>query len=396
VAFESVLQDVFGKSSWRPGQEDLVRADVGGRDILAVMPTGSGKSLCFQMPAVLCDGLTVVITPLISLMRDQVEHVNRGMVEAEFLSHVQDTSERYKVMSRVVRGEVTLLYVAPERLLTKDFLASTAGLKVRRVVVDEAHCMDQMVEFRPSYLEIADAISRWSCPVSAFTATATPRTRKIIETRLKMQNPFIYSCSFDRPNLFYAVAKKPQREVDLILDIMGREKGAGIVYRCSRYQVEDTWRRLAQDGINAVPYHAGLSTDAREFHQSMFMDGRARVVVATIAFGMGIDKADIRWVIHGEPSQSAEAYLQESGRAGRDGEPANCVMLYDPGDIAVIRSFADKAQDEEVRTAMYNGVVNMKRYAETTRCRRATLLKYMGEDRPGPCGACDNCRRAGT
>jgi len=374
-----------------------VREDLEGRNILGILPTGAGKSLCFQLPAAIADGgATIVVTPLIALMEDQDRRARERGLRATYISHTLGKGEVFVRCSDSIKQPPHLLYVAPERLISEGFADVLSRMPIRRIVVDEAHCIDQWIEYRPAYSEIGAIVESLGVPVSAFTATASRRTRNLIKASLRMEPCGAHIGSFDRPNLRYEVIKKWPRVGDHILSLLKYTTpgGAGVIYRTTRQEVEDTWRMLVANNVNCLPYHAGLQPELRSYNQGMFLTGKCNVIVATIAFGMGIDKPDIRWVIHADMPSSVEGYFQEAGRAGRDGRPATCYMLWSNGDIPKVRAFADRMENPAYREQAYDRIRCLIGYANDKKCRRRYLLRYFGEIIE-PCGNCDLCGKEG-
>jgi ATP-dependent DNA helicase RecQ len=402
-SIDQALKFHFGYTAFRPGQREIVDMALAGRDILVLMPTGGGKSLTYQLPALLLPGLTVVISPLIALMRDQVERLEANGIPATFVNSSLPPAERARREQAVVRGDYKLLYVSPERLLGESFLALldrvVAGPGIALFAVDEAHCVSEWGhDFRPEYRQLHRLRRRFpAVPMLALTATATERVRQDILAQLELKDPYLHVASFNRPNLFYGVRPKHKHSygelVSLLREIGGSAGDAPIIIYCqSRRAVEQLSERLSRDGIRALPYHAGLAPEERDESQSRFIRDDAPVLVATIAFGMGIGKPDVRAVIHYDLPGSLENYYQESGRAGRDGDPAQCVIFYAYGDRAKIEyMIAQKSEPQEQRVAREQ-LAHVVAYCEGTVCRRATLLAYFGEEPPGEnCGACDIC-----
>ena len=398
------LKRWFGFDHFRPGQEAVVRDALAGRDLLAVMPTGGGKSLCFQLPALLRPGVMLVVSPLIALMQDQVRLLGEMGIAATFLNSSLAGAEAAARMSGLLRGDYKLLYLAPERLMTPDFrdgflprLADAQGISA--ITIDEAHCVSEWGhDFRPEYRQLgAFRETLAEVPVFAFTATATARVRADIAAQLRLQQPAIHVASFNRPNLFYAVRPKDTQTYAQLLK-QAREGGAGIVYCLSRRRVDELADKLRADGLRALPYHAGLDAETRRDNQERFIRDDAQVMVATVAFGMGINKPDVRWVIHYDLPRTIEGYYQEAGRAGRDGEPSRCTLYFGVGDIRTaefliaqkVDGESGEALEAEQRIARQQ-LRQVLDYAESGECRRAVQLRYFGEDFHGPCGACDNC-----
>jgi ATP-dependent DNA helicase RecQ len=388
------LHEVFGFSGFRPHQEEIVRAIHGGRDVFAVMPTGGGKSLCYQLPSQMLPGTTLVISPLIALMKDQVDAARKIGLRAAYLNSTQTEAERAEVVGRLAEGGLDLLYAAPERFAQEAFRQRLKGVKINLAAIDEAHCISEWgPDFRPDYLHLSDLID-WlpGAPIAAFTATATLRLQTDIIARLRLRDPLRVRASFDRPNLFIEVRPKEdiERQILAVVRQYGRE--AGIVYRTTRGSVERTADHLAAQGITALPYHAGLDDARRKANQEAFNRDEAAVMVATIAFGMGIDKSNIRYVVHGDLPKNLESYYQEMGRAGRDGEPAHCVLFYRRGDLPKIHYFIDQLTDESERRRQREAVARLAEYARSPACRRRQILGYFGEQyEPDNCRTCDNC-----
>ncbi|MEX1152894.1 DNA helicase RecQ [Parvibaculum sp.] len=388
-----ILKDVFGFDGFRPGQEDAVRTLLSGRHLLTVMPTGSGKSLCFQVPALVMGGLTLVVSPLVALMQDQVSALRLAGVAADSINSSLSREDNVAAWRRAAAGETRLLYLAPERLMTERMLAALARLDVRLIAVDEAHCISQWgPAFRPEYEGLARLRDLFpDVPIAALTATADEVTRADIAERLFGGRVDMLVLGFDRPNIRLTVSPKKEWKRQL-LDTVGRHAGAsGIVYCLSRRKTEETAEFLAGEGIKALPYHAGMSKEAREANQNRFMTERGIVMVATIAFGMGIDKSDVRYVVHADLPGSLEAYYQEIGRAGRDGQPAEAHMLFGLADIRMRRSFIEEeAAGEERRRREHRRLDALLAFCEAPACRRQILLSYFGEASE-PCGNCDVC-----
>ena len=392
----AALARVYGFSAFRPGQEEILAAALGGRDVLAVMPTGSGKSLCFQLPAIVRESLTLVVSPLIALMRDQVAQLRELGVEAASLNSSSDAGERRKIAEGLRDRTLRLLYIAPERLLRDDVLDKLRGASIDFLAIDEAHCVSQWGhDFRPEYLrlrEVAEALN--GVQTIAVTATADAPTRAEIAARLFVRAPQVFVRSFDRPNLFLAMRAKTNATRQLIERLEGRRGESGIVYCASRRRTEELAQEFAALGRRALPYHAGLDHSVRAANQDAFLREDGCVVCATIAFGMGIDKPDVRFVFHADMPSSIEAYYQEIGRAGRDGLPAEAFSLYGAGDIELRRRqiLEGNAPDERKRVEMAK-LDDLVALCETARCRRQTLLGMLGEE-IAPCGHCDVCKGA--
>ena len=388
------LKDSFGYSSFRPYQEDIVSAALAGRDVLALLPTGGGKSLCFQLPAVLGQGLTLVISPLIALMKDQVDALQQNGVEATFLNSSLDSDDARERYRGLWRNQYRLLYVAPERLFQPSFMKSLGEWPVERVAIDEAHCISEWGhDFRPEYRRLVELRERFpKIPFMALTATATERVRKDIVAQLHLKDPFVSIGSFNRPNLAYRVIPKA-RPADQVRHLVATHRGgAGIVYCASRRAAESVAESLRDANIPAKPYHAGLSDHDRSKNQEAFVRDRVQVICATVAFGMGIDKPNVRFVIHHDLPKNVEGYYQETGRAGRDGLASECVLLFSASDVAKQLGFIEEITDDVEKRVAKAQLRRMIDYGETTSCRRANLLEYFGERFSEPtCGGCDNC-----
>ncbi|MDQ3198633.1 MAG: DNA helicase RecQ [Verrucomicrobiota bacterium] len=387
------LKKHFGYTAFRPLQEEIVRDALAGRDVFALMPTGGGKSLCFQLPALLRPGLTIVIAPLISLMKDQVDALQASGVAATFLNSALDGTQARARLRGLYDGEYRLLYVAPERLLLDSFIEKVKDWNVAQIAIDEAHCISEWGhDFRPEYRELARLRQILpQVPLMALTATATERVREDILAQLKLREPQLYVASFDRPNLTYRVVPKASPYDQLLDFLQSRPNDSGIVYCASRKSADSVASKLNADGITARPYHAGLEAKERAQNQEMFLRDDVRVVSATIAFGMGINKPNVRFVVHYDLPKNIESYYQETGRAGRDGLPSDCVLLFSASDVVKQTRFIEEKSESEARIAREQ-LRQMVHYAETRECRRTTLLRYFAEERPNePCNGCDNC-----
>lgn len=394
VKLHGSLQEVFGFSAFRPYQQDIVQAIMARRDAFVVMPTGGGKSLCYQLPAHLISGVCLVVSPLISLMKDQVDAAKRAGLRADYMNSSQTLEQRDLVLKRLNRGEVNLLYVSPERFAMPEFRAQLDPLNLSFVAIDEAHCISEWGhDFRPDYLHLADIVTRFpSVPIAAFTATATLKVQGDTMSKLGLRNPLQVRASFNRPNLYYRVMAKTDAEQQIAHFVRAHPGQRGIVYRTTRKDVEITAQLLAQQGIRALPYHAGMENPLRAKHQDAFLRDEVDVMVATIAFGMGIDKPNVRYVIHGDLPKNMEGYYQETGRAGRDGAPSICLLLFGYNDISRIRYFIDRIADQEARRHALSCMNEMVRYATTNLCRRKQLLAYFSEPYSARnCGMCDQC-----
>src|SRR5256885_5321289 len=388
----SALKKHFGYTAFRPLQEEIVRDALAGRDVFALMPTGGGKSLCFQLPALLREGLTIVVSPLISLMKDQVDALQTSGIAATFLNSALDRDEAVARLRRLHRSEYQLLYVAPERLMLDTFLEQALNWNIAQIAIDEAHCISEWGhDFRPEYRKLEKLRKHLpGVPIMALTATATERVRKDIVDQLHLDSARCYVASFNRPNLTYRVVPKSSPYEQVLAFIRGRPNDSGIVYCASRKTADSLAKKLNGDGIKAKPYHAGLEAKERTRHQELFLRHDPCVITATIAFGMGINKPNVRFVVHHDLPKNIESYYQETGRAGRDGLPAECVLLFSANDVVKQRRFIEDKSEKEAAIAREQ-LRQMIHYAETRDCRRATLLKYFGEQSQKSCDDCDNC-----
>src|SRR5579871_1613708 len=388
-----ILKKYFGFVSFRPLQEEIIHDTLAGKDVFAVLPTGGGKSLCFQLPALARTGLTVVVSPLIALMKDQVDALQAAGVPATFLNSSLAPGESRPRLRGLHNGEYRLLYVAPERLMLSGFLEDLKRWNVGLFAIDEAHCISEWGhDFRPEYRQIASLRSAFpDVPFMALTATATERVRGDIVAQLHLRNPACYVASFNRPNLTYRMSAKSGAYDQLIDFLRARPRESGIIYCQARKTADSLASKLNADGIRAASYHAGMETEDRSRSQEAFLRDEVRVVCATIAFGMGINKPNVRFVIHYDLPKNIEGYYQETGRAGRDGLPSECLLLFSPGDRVKYSRFIDEMTNPKERDIARAQLEQIVHYAETASCRRAFLLNYFGEKHPGNCGACDNC-----
>ena len=399
---KEALKAVFGYDSFRPGQESVINAILEGRDILAVMPTGAGKSLCYQVPAMLLSGITLVISPLISLMQDQVKALNEAGVDAAFINSSLSEKELNDTFKNAYKGHYKIIYVAPERLMSEGFISLAKSIEISMITVDEAHCISQWgQDFRPSYMDIAEFINILGKRpiISAFTATATQNVREDIICSLGLSDPYFLVTGFDRENLFFQV-DKPQNKDRFILDYIERHRGeSGIIYCATRKNVESLYTLLRKQNISVAKYHAGMSNEERKQMQDDFVFDYTSIVIATNAFGMGIDKSNVRFVIHYNMPSSMENYYQEAGRAGRDGLNSECILLFSPKDIIISRfllehkdfSDIDPIDAMTIRERDIKRLQIMEGYCYTTECLRNYILKYFGEDPKKPCDDCGNC-----
>ena len=401
---EQALKILFGYDSFRAGQKSVIDSILAGRDAFAVMPTGAGKSVCYQIPAVLLPGITLVISPLISLMQDQVKALNEAGVQAAFINSSLSEKDYNETIRKARQGTYKIIYIAPERLVTEGFLALAKSVPVSMVTVDEAHCISQWgQDFRPSYMKIVEFVKTLEKRpiISAFTATATETVREDIICTLGLQNPFTLVNGFDRENLFFQVDKPKNKEQYILKYISEHSGDSGIIYCATRKNVDNIYELLKSKGISVGKYHAGMSAVERKKMQDDFVFDYTSIVVATNAFGMGIDKSNVRFVIHYNMPQSMENYYQEAGRAGRDGLDAKCILLFSPQDIVINRFLLDHkemqdldpADRETVRERDARRLQVMERYCYTTECLRNYILKYFGENPEKPCQDCGNCLR---
>jgi ATP-dependent DNA helicase RecQ len=406
VELLSALKKHFGYDQFRPLQREIMHDALAGRDLFVLMPTGGGKSLCFQLPALMRDGLTIVVSPLIALMKDQVDGLQTSGIPATYLNSTLDRAEAKARWRGLHRGQYRMLYVAPERLMLDTFLERALNWDIAQFAIDEAHCISEWGhDFRPEYRELKKLRKHLpDVPIMALTATATERVRVDIIKELELRDPRAYVASFNRPNLTYRVVPKTAPYDQLLTFIRSRPNDSGIIYCASRKSTESLARNLNEDGITAKPYHAGLTNAERTKHQDAFLRDDVRVITATIAFGMGINKPNVRFVVHYDLPKNIESYYQETGRAGRDGLPSECVLLFSPGDVAKQLHFIDEKTESEARIARAQ-LQQMVHYAEARECRRTVLLKYFGESYPSnaeavgdatlplqiSCESCDNC-----
>jgi ATP-dependent DNA helicase RecQ len=393
---ETYLKYFFGYDQFRPEQRKIIENALADRDLLVIMPTGGGKSLCFQLPALLKPGLMIVISPLIALMQDQVDALQDNGIGATYLNSSLTFSEVQAREKQIFENKIKLLYVAPERLLGDRFqdffhrLITQIG--VSAFAIDEAHCVSEWGhDFRPEYRQLSQLRHQYpQIPIFAFTATATKRVQQDIIDQLRLHKPSVHLTSFNRPNLYYEIIPKEKRSYDQLLKFIKTLKGSGIIYCMSRKMVDEISDRLQEDGIKALPYHAGMGDENRRINQTQFIRDEVRIIVATVAFGMGINKPDVRFVIHYDLPRNLESYYQESGRAGRDNDPAKCLLFFSFGDLKKIEYIIQqKAPSEQQKSRQQ--LRQIVDYSEGLACRRTIVLRYFGEDFPGNCGNCDNC-----
>ncbi len=399
----SYLKQYFGYDQFRDGQETLIDSILAGRDTLGIMPTGAGKSICYQLPALMMQGVSLVVSPLISLMKDQVEALNQAGIHAAYLNSSLTAAQYRKALALARQGRYSLIYVAPERLMNEEFLDFARGAGIAMVAVDEAHCVSQWgQDFRPSYLKIPEFVEALPVRpvVSAFTATATAQVRDDIIDMLRLREPTVLTTGFDRKNLYFGVASPKDRYAAVRDYLKAHPKDSGIIYCLTRKSVEDICGRLIRDGFSATRYHAGLDDEERRRNQEDFIYDRTPVIVATNAFGMGIDKSNVRFVLHCGMPKNIESYYQEAGRAGRDGEPAECILYYNSQDVVTNQLFIENDRDDRemdettrqlVRERDRQRLKKMTFYCFTNECLRDYILRYFGEYGGNYCGNCQNC-----
>ncbi len=391
---EEVLKKYFGYDKFRPMQKEIIKTVLQGKDVLAIMPTGGGKSLCYQLPALQFEGLTIVISPLISLMKDQVDALKENGIPAEYINSSLSQTELLRIELGIMNDTLKLLYISPERLDSKSFMRLMMISQVSLIAVDEAHCISQWGhDFRPSYRTLRNLKNIFpNAPIISLTATATEKVRKDIINELSLDSPDVFVSSFDRKNLNLKVMKKKDSFEKILELLKDREGDLGIVYCFSRKEVESISKKLNYHGINSLPYHGGLDNETRKRNQELFIEDKVDIIVATIAFGMGIDKPDVRIIIHHTFPKTLEGYYQEIGRAGRDGKPSECILFYSWGDKKKHEFFLDKMEDETIKERENKHINKVMDYCETNICRRKFLLAYFGEYLDvDNCGNCDVC-----
>jgi len=390
---KTTLHKYFGYSSFRPNQQEIIEALLLGRDVFAIMPTGGGKSLCYQIPSLMLPGVTIVISPLISLMKDQVDAATDNGIAAAYFNSTSTAEEKTGIIHKLRQNELNLLYISPERFNLSGFQNLLRTFHVALIAIDEAHCISEWGhDFRPDYLTLSSLVDLFpETPIAAFTATATLKVQEDIARRLRLRNPLNIRASFNRPNLYYQVSSKTNYKEQIVAYIREHDGQSGIIYRTTRKDVDALSKALKKEGIKALPYHAGLSDEKRQKHQEAFNRDKVQVMVATIAFGMGIDKSNVRFVMHVDIPKNMEGYYQETGRAGRDGEPADCILYFRRSDVVKIDFFIRKMSFAEQKRAKEN-LEKVLQFAESDVCRRKSLLAYFDEHYPqAKCGHCDQC-----
>lgn len=398
-----LLKNYWGYSEFKGAQEKVIENIINGRDVLCVMPTGAGKSVCYQLPALMLDGVTIVISPLISLMIDQVKALVNMGIKAAYINSTLTLKQQSLAIERALKGSYKIIYVAPEKLLTANFINLCRNMDISMVAIDEAHCISQWgQDFRPDYVRIVEFIKKLNNRpvISAFTATATSEVKEDIERILKLHNPYVITTGFDRPNLSFKVLHPQNKDTQLLSIVKDKSGECGIIYCNTRSGVEEVCGILCENGIKAQPYHAGMPMEERKKNQEDFIYDRCRVVVATNAFGMGIDKSDVTYVVHYNMPQNIESYYQEAGRAGRDGNNAECIIMYSGKDVSTNKFLIEKSlENEDMDEELLQSVVEhklrqldrMSYYCNTTECLRGYILKYFGQPHSEYCGNCSNC-----
>jgi ATP-dependent DNA helicase RecQ len=392
---KEVLYNKFGYKEFRNNQQAIIETILAKRDCFVLMPTGGGKSLCYQIPAVVFEGLTIVISPLIALMKDQVDALRVNGIPAAYLNSTLDKSQQLRVIEKLKKQEYKLLYVAPERIFAngRGFLDFLKSIKVSLFAIDEAHCISQWGhDFRPEYLQLGLLKKEFpQIPVAAFTATADHQTRNDILDKLSLNNPSLFVSSFNRPNISYFVEPKKGAKVRLLEFLQEHIEDSGIIYTLSRNSADSLAEELRANGLKALSYHAGLTNDHRASNQSKFLRDEAKIMVATVAFGMGINKSNVRYVVHMDMPKNIEGFYQETGRAGRDGLQSKALLFFTIADLIKLRKFIEIEGNESQTTILYDKLNKMADFAQSKMCRRKFLLNYFGEDHPGNCESCDYC-----
>ncbi|MBM4165395.1 MAG: DNA helicase RecQ [Ignavibacteria bacterium] len=391
----SPLKQYFGYTTFHPLQEEIISDILQKKDVFVLMPTGGGKSLCYQLPSIINDGMTIVVSPLIALMKDQVDSLRENGVPSAFINSSLNENEIHNVKAQLLRNEIKLLYVAPERIMMPSFLPFLQTLNIGLFAIDEAHCISEWGhDFRPEYRQLKTLRTTFpTIPISAFTATAIPAVQNDIVHQLNLRDAKIYVASFNRKNLFYSVQPKQDSYKQLLVYLRAHKKDSGIIYCFSREKTETLAQRLNDDGFRALPYHAGLDAKVRTENQEKFIKDDVEIIVATIAFGMGINKSNVRFVIHYDLPKNLESYYQETGRAGRDGLPGDCILFYGYGDRRKIEYFIEEMQNEQNKKIAFEKLEKIIEFCENNHwCRRKILLKYFGEEYVQTnCGNCDTC-----
>ncbi len=394
IRLQSALHTYFGYTTFRPNQKEIINAILSGQDVFAIMPTGGGKSLCYQLPAMLLPGVTIVISPLISLMKDQVDAALDNGIPAAFFNSSLSQDKKRSVIAQLHQDKLKLIYISPERFNIPAFQELLQSFNISLIAIDEAHCISEWGhDFRPDYLSLSSLVDIFpKVPLAAFTATATLKVQKDISKRLRLRHAFHVRASFDRPNLAYQVVQKDEYKQKILRYLKEHPGQSGIIYRTTRKDVDSLSDFLQKQGVNSLPYHAGLEDHVRQKHQEAFNLDKVQVIVATIAFGMGIDKSNVRFVMHVDIPKNMEGYYQETGRAGRDGEPADCILYFRRSDLYNIHYFIRQMEDEKEQKRAFDNLDKVVHFAQSNECRRKHILAYFDEIYPNPkCGNCDVC-----